>query len=124
MNKRINDFINTDPILPLLDDWKHFIDKIKFKYTICIITAYPNQLNRIHNLSLHNIDYHKIVFVKQNEKVDTIKELNPLYIFDDCPNIINKMNIKTFVPNRWNYVQHLKILPHVFLYNKLDDIEI
>jgi hypothetical protein len=122
---RIDNFVNTNPILPLLDIyWESFLKKCRNKYKVSIVTAYPNQINRIENLKLYNIEYDDIYFIAQANKADFIKQLNPIYVFDDCPEIIDKLNIKIYAPRKWNYLKKFQNNDKVVLYDKLEDIKL
>lgn len=102
-------FIEVGYELDLLDDdWISFSDYLYNKYIVIIVTAYENQESRINNLKKYNIRYHQIIFSKN--KIDIIRNIKPLFIFEDCPkNIIELLNIfpktKIFVPKIWNYVK-------------------
>jgi len=123
LKNRIKDFTNTNPMLPLLDDyWGLFTKKYKKEYHISIVTAYPNRMNRIENLNIFGIEYDDIYFVSQNEKVNLIKKLEPIYVFDDCPDVIESLNIQIYAPKKWNYLKKYSNNNNVILYDKLKDI--
>jgi len=126
---RIINFIDTNPILPILDKyWSLFTKKYKDKYVISIVTAYPNKMNRIENLKIFDIKYDNIYFVSQNDKIKLIKQLNPVYVFEDCPEVIEELNIqpdtlkKIYAPKRWNYLRKFKNHDGIILYDKLIDV--
>lgn len=100
----IKEFINSDPILPLVDNnLSNFINNLKNNYKIIIVTAYTNKQNRISNLDLFNIYYDDIIFTDQLNKVDVINSLNPIAVFEDCPshveNLLKSNIINIFVPD-------------------------
>lgn len=122
----INEFVNSNIMLPLLDDSiLDFLDFLKHKYKIIFVTAYNNESLRIKNLRLLKIYYDEIIFVRQNEKVTVINSLKPIAIFEDCPNHILNINntndnAQIFVPLHWNYDKDLN--GRIIKYNKFRDL--
>lgn len=127
IKKYIDEYINTCPSFPLLFESKpKFIEKLKDKYTIHIVTAYHQQENRIENLAKHDIKYDNIIFTDNDNKVKIIHEIKPEFILEDSPHHItnlSNLDYKIYTPSMWNYSKHVHNLPGVTSYEDLEDLE-
>ncbi len=109
----------------IFDDVEQYFNKLSEKYTIWLVTAFPEEhkFDRIENLS--KINYANIIFSK-NKKIDIVEKIKPRICIEDKPELIeyfHKAGIKVYYPER-NYTKGLngygiKFLNWGDLYNKI-----
>lgn len=127
--KHMKKFIDDGQHLELFEhQWENITGRLMNEYDIRIVTAFHNHESRKENLKKYGIKYHQIHFTNNKEKAEVVAKLNPIAIFEDCPDHINKLsellpNSIIFVPKYWNYTRHVKDRKNVIMYNDILEIE-
>jgi len=102
--------------LPLIHpDISEILSDLQNRFTIELVTAYPNQEKRVSNLLHHQLPFDKITcdvhnklgHIQESEKNGSIV----VAIFEDGPHHLEKMmphyGGKIWAPSRWNYLKPL-----------------
>lgn len=117
MNKALILFQEVHDHLPLMHpDIPFILRELKNKYTIVLVSAYPNEDKRISNLKHHEITYDILSCnVRDKAKYILRKEQEgfpPVAIFEDGPQNIEKLlshyDGKIWSPSQWNYLVEMR----------------
>lgn len=124
----MTEFIDSDPIFGIIhEEFPLLLAELGKKYKINIVTAYHREDSRKKNLEIFDIKYDEIYFANNTNKVEIIKSLNPVMIFEDSPIHVNNLanenaEYDIYVPTMWNYTQSVLELPKVIPYHDIHDL--
>lgn len=103
--------------LPLMhEEIIQVLEVLKSKYTIELVTAYPNETKRVSNLLYHKLPYDKVV-CNVKDKLSYIQDREKdgatvVAIFEDGPHHLDKLlplySGRIWAPNHWNYLDRFK----------------
>lgn len=109
----LDEFHRIHEHLPVMhEDLPSILDKLKCKYRIELVTAYPNENKRIKNLLHHNLPYDKLT-CGVTDKLSYIKECESngatvVAIFEDGPHHLEAFlphyANKIWAPRCWKYL--------------------
>lgn len=126
IDNAIDDFHENHDHLPLMHpDIPEILNGMMNKYTIELVSSYPNIYKRLDNLNYHNIPYHRMACNVKN-KLKHIQESERkgskvIAIFEDGPHhidaIIPHYSGKVWIPQHWNYLKYLEKEPRIKFYN-------
>jgi len=126
LKRAMNIFHHTHNVLPLMHpDIVNVLTKLKSKYTIELVSSYPNEQKRLDDLLCHEIPYDKLT-CKVDNKLNHIQNCERngsvvVAIFEDGPHHLEKFLPhyagKIWAPNHWNYLNNFKQDPRIRFYN-------
>jgi hypothetical protein len=121
---KIQEYIDSKPDLELLEpSIPLFVNELNQKFNVIIVSSYPHLESRILNLQKYNIKYSKIYCGVEN-KIPIIKEINPVFIIEDCPKIIqelSELDYYCYVP-LWNYTKKFYNKKNITIYTNIDEL--
>jgi hypothetical protein len=127
MNAAVDEFMQTDPTLPLIEESVPMtLELLSKTYEIHLLTSCSEKWtdNRLRNLSHFKIKYDSIQFCASENKLKYAKLLNPICVIEDKPSTILSMcrsDIHVIYPVFWNYCENLEQHLHDSAHDSVHD---
>lgn len=134
IKKLLKEYIEEKVYAPIMDtNLPNFMHNLMKNNNVYIVTLYPHFKSRVNNLKSVGIfpgkHYNEIYCCNStDEKYHKIRQLNPDYYFEDCPEFVNKIcgdskliHTQIFVPTYYKYTQSIESITRILKYKTFSD---